>query len=1092
MQVYHLEETQSKAPLNVCFLLGFTRSEDPKVYNLYKGISLFFTRNRSGILQTYNTNILIWKQKHFYVFDPEPRNAELFYNEEGNSVVASMYDVSAIASMLLNRGKIGNWPFIISKITLKSVSSDNKDDGDSITSEFREESMYKIINTKKAVINASLCISDDCFGETKNKQGVAVATIALVYNNITPACSWHRKIVNKILHVANQFHIESVKDTTDKELCVENLRAFFTIGPLMIEIKVYANQFAGLMYRKSHCLFDELLQKFFFTHSSAIVEIDQYVLAIWHYRDVFYTFDPYSRDAEGYKVRNGTACVTMNTNLETLVETVLVNFNNRDFIFKIHCLKVVKINRDPTYGRYPQKLIDSEASIIENIQTSEKKAYKPQKVTVDRTEFATRTTEVDEELHASIIEIGSYIGSLEKKYIPNPPETTAEIIQAVRNVPVVEHKVIDLDSASLSDTQIEKPQPRPFCQGSYEFKGIEELVEPVEIPSDSGEEDEGDFDLDYLDLLGYTDNDRDGVSPSPQMAKRMLPRADQKVNTELLGLAELPKVILETNKPPRPHKKQMKYHDKVVLKQPSRYDDDTTKKTYFVKLPDDSEILYGSKNITQFGDEFEMAAPFVSAVAILMEQKYGLLKWTHRVIDTVLDYGWAVYSHADLKYTDAPKIILPQISIGQDNYSLTFNYLFDSLLVDSILKQSLSKLVFRTRDSCIIVTQDYSCAVFSKGRFYYMYDGFNCNLVGLGEGPENNGAACMMRFKGLQPLIDRFIFNKKRREIAEPTEATRFIISSVDVNELNPTDEPTKVPRPDSAFIYKTETERGKARPYFESNPAKVSRQSIRKIDPRETSFTKNRVGYHCRTPYYVLEGSQCLEKRNEGEGEVKACHFVGVCAMIGIFGRPIKQWDTQRVDYVLETGKKLFGYVDKISFADKRNITNLLFDKHFYDVIVKRLIISNQKKKFIASVQLLLIKNRFLLLQFPNCCFVLYRGVKLLHLFDPYGTGETPKACWIKFDDLSKLVEYININVKFPSAYDFYTIYISRLKKASKKDKLAYKLHTTNVKRKKKHKRTKTIYEDEDWLLVYPIPWSRMKKELACGKARGKTYFQI
>lgn len=60
-------------------------------------------------------------------------------------------------------------------------------------------------------------------------------------------------------------------------------------------------------------------------------------------------------------------------------------------------------------------------------------------------------------------------------------------------------------------------------------------------------------------------------------------------------------------------------------------------------------------------------------------------------------------------------------------------------------------------------------------------------------------------------------------------------------------------------------------------------------------------------------------------------------------------------------------------------------------------------------------------------------------------------------------------------------------MKKAPKCRRLEYKLRAEKVKKAKakKEKPIKVLHESEDWLDVYPIPWSRMTKELACGVPR-------
>ena len=69
------------------------RSEDKMVYNLSKGLKLFYKRHRAGILQTYDVNVLIWKEKHFYFYDATPRMNDMIPDPKGAARLANFYDV---------------------------------------------------------------------------------------------------------------------------------------------------------------------------------------------------------------------------------------------------------------------------------------------------------------------------------------------------------------------------------------------------------------------------------------------------------------------------------------------------------------------------------------------------------------------------------------------------------------------------------------------------------------------------------------------------------------------------------------------------------------------------------------------------------------------------------------------------------------------------------------------------------------------------------------------------------------------------------------------------------------------------------------
>ncbi|GLV36900.1 uncharacterized protein CBL_02265 [Carabus blaptoides fortunei] len=1023
-------------------IAGFIKSEDPKVFNLLK----------------------------------EPRTQELYTTENGIAVLATFYDIPSILVMLLDRGNLDNWPFIISKISIKKISSTTKPitDTDSISSDYTEDKLYRIINQEKAVLNGSICIEDECFGESKNRLGYASSIISLVYSHITPPSAWNKKTIDKILYVSNQFYLEWQKLYPEETMDLANIPAFFTVGPITFEIAIYANQYAGLMYQKQNCLFEELLVKFFSSNTSAIVQIDKYILAIWKNRDMYYTFDPYARDTEGFRSLAGTAAVNMNINISTLVQTVIRNFTVKTYIFKINILKVVKINRDPEFEKPPRGYFNSEASLLDTLPLTNKT------ITIDDTECAMRTTELDEPLGASLLEIGSYVGSLDMKYVTPVPRTLSKIVTKF-TAPHPE-KIYDLDSPSLSETQIDKAKPGPLRENSFEFRLLEEIKrEEIEV-DELGDLEEGVFDyvreIKSLEVTTIKTIMEMKDEITQQGKDYEIFYASAQVNTDLIGITPLPRVVLEPNKIPiGPTGRTPGHQDRIVCEEvPITQSQELAKDSNFILLPDGSEILYGAKNIAQLGEDFDVISPFVSIVAVIMAKKYTLNTWSKEVVDAILDYGAALQKNVDVKFPKVPKIKLPRIVIGCNAYTVTVDYMFDSLLESSILETCLEKLVFSNRESAIIVTDIYSCAVFLKRHLYYMFDGFGCNLVGFGSGPDNAGMACTFRFKTLHHLVSRFFYNKKQREIYEPTEAARFVISTVDIKTIWP-ESKEKIPRQ-----HKLDQPQSR----FESNPQSIHKGENGEEEPEKKQ--KNVVGYHTKGKYVVIEGSSGLGERTEDDGQVKPCHFINLCAMIGLLNRPIKSWDTKRVDYVLDMGQTLFNYIDNTNFAEKRNIQNLLLDKHFFDILVKRLDIQNpvNRKNLTVALNHLLKKNKYLLVQFPNCSFVLYDCGKNLHLFDPYGyKGEKAKASWIKMENTKSIVKYFkHRNLK--ENFYFYTVNISRIERASRKKQIEYRLRVTNVKKEKPVKKPKILHEDEDWLQVYPIPWSQMKNNLASGACRG------
>lgn len=73
-----------------------------------------------------------------------------------------------------------------------------------------------------------------------------------------------------------------------------------------------------------------------------------------------------------------------------------------------------------------------------------------------------------------------------------------------------------------------------------------------------------------------------------------------------------------------------------------------------------------------------------------------------------------------------------------------------------------------------------------------MFDPFGCNEVGLGEGPTNEGAACLMRFKTVHDMVRRIAHNKAKRDEGEPYKFARFVLSSCVTTFIPPVPYPKK------------------------------------------------------------------------------------------------------------------------------------------------------------------------------------------------------------------------------------------------------------------------------------------------------------
>lgn len=93
------------------------------------------------------------------------------------------------------------------------------------------------------------------------------------------------------------------------------------------------------------------------------------------------------------------------------------------------------------------------------------------------------------------------------------------------------------------------------------------------------------------------------------------------------------------------------------------------KETNFKDLPDGTQIVSGTKNISEFGQDIEFIAPFVCIMAAVVAKKYGIVTWTGDIVDYILKCGNELYGASKLRY-DQVNNILSQRQILFDFYSL--------------------------------------------------------------------------------------------------------------------------------------------------------------------------------------------------------------------------------------------------------------------------------------------------------------------------------------------------------------------------------------------------------------------------------------
>lgn len=243
----------------------------------------------------------------------------------------------------------------------------------------------------------------------------------------------------------------------------------------------------------------------------------------------------------------------------------------------------------------------------------------------------------------------------------------------------------------------------------------------------------------------------------------------------------------------------------------------------------------------------------------------------------------------------------------------------------------------------------------------------------------------------------------------------------------------------------------------------------------------------------------------------IKPCRYVSIYALLLAVRHPLNNWNHRFVDISIEQGKNIFSNRND---SENLEISTEIIDKilvsdSFYNIVVEtvrskpirfksvhtetirsetkrpetvRPQTERPRKKFnlLDALKYCIPKNKYLLVQYPNCTFALINEhEKGIFLFDSYSSMEkaesvvdggstveteneekvdenpnddeanknpsppkqtkkkieTKNAAWILFSDLMQLAEYIEERVmpveNSPSAFVFYTVFVKEIEKA-------------------------------------------------------------
>ncbi|XP_059053560.1 uncharacterized protein LOC131847886 isoform X2 [Achroia grisella] len=1114
-------------------IVGYAMSLDPTVYNLCRGLKVFFKNNRAGILLTRVLKVVIWKDRIcYYIFDPAGRDSSAYSNfSNGYSAIINVKDLVSVAEVLLARSVLEDQKFVLAAVKVLKMFDEKCDEDFESDKELTqaEKAMmgYRILNENCAIVNANMHFGDKCFEDAKYRQALAIAIVAITYAKISPPNTWFSKTLDKVLRLGNKLFVDCSHPKVMIDLTIDNIPNEIIMGPYACEIIIYRERVKGQLFTTKECLLNiKTGLEDFFSHeyNSGILQFNNYSLAIWRQKDMFYLFDPYPRTNDGLRsVKTGRACCLMLLNTETMASVFTKNW---DYLaattqFHIHAFKVLKLKK-----RQPKmqivctlsdeqlpgaKAISKRKGLSLNQAQGDGKEVIHEILPADNIDFKPAVPQVDEEKMGDII---SLVDSIQEDYIPPIPLRYKKVCPEP-----LEERVVNLDSPTVSVTQVVPPWPKPRDK-TNEPPEPDPDPEPTPPPTppmlpeeEEGEEEE---DEDTTKRKKEEEERRKAEEEARRKAEELPPPlpppppSPQPEPEVLLAPIQMAEDEVQTMQPVHVDRQILLSEDacyRFKLRQLRKKttpplaetelegspSEELLKPSNFKDLPDKSQIVRGLSAITDTNAVDIL--PFCAIMAIVTSYKYSINTWTSGIVNFVVDTAKKLHTNKLEKFQVAPVHVIPKIAIGHQAYQANIDVVGEGATWQ--LENALSRKYFLKYDRGMITTSNYSCAFFKRNGLYYLYDGSSCNPMGIRD-ENNKGKACFLRFSTLHDLVSRVLYNKDGR-----TEDQQFILSRILVRRLL-TEPRMKLPED---YDYNTGLPKSKkSRPSIVSSGKDSEKKSS--IDSLELKSQAS-IGYQQVEGSYRIEGTTSLKDRKPNS-DIKSCHFVSLIAMLMAAMHPIRTWDHIMVDMCIEKGLEIYEKATNLNVCEKRVIKNIILDGKFININIKKIIVVNEnpEKRIEQYLKAVLRRLRYIIIRFPQCSMVICQTDGYYHLFDPYPPpSEEPQsktdaieyfdnnkvveskkasavATWTLYRSMEALTRRIGkvISGKSVDNPEFYTFELTSVKPAPRHSALNYRLSplfkpedNPNLPYLKRRRVRPIIDEKMYWLNVESIPWSRM-----------------
>ncbi|XP_013112017.2 uncharacterized protein LOC106090394 [Stomoxys calcitrans] len=1025
--------------------------------NIYKALTLYFSKYNACVLCSKNLYLLIWKRCRnvFDIFDPNGRGENCERNfERGKCAHISTNFVEHLVHLIVNLSQTDmEGDFKLYQILLVSFGK--------LLQSVAKKPFAKNVHKIWTVVNESFALIPGCnnglfqpSSALVPNPSMLISVMAILYSLIERPNVWKPDTIDELIRLGTAYHKSlrrKLKLKDNQHVHITDLPDKYVLGTYKASLKKDPFFYNGTLSEYCQKFSDSLLscglsELFHENWEAALIQIDNSVLSVWRDNELFYVYDAFRRgkvgqvlDPDDY-MSKGVAVLQMHSSFDSLLRVLCekalhMRRGGKFFIHAINvgCIKPL-MDGKPRKLRYPKLKLTPQAH-MGGEATNDEDAEGDRE---DDTK-ASKKMEKSKKDKKKMLKVCSIESLKEHERLP-----------AYDNVDVVEGLVDDVVGNIICLF------PEPTVARPKLYKSATQVL----LRSDK----------EYLEQLKYMvqhDQDYDNVNASFPTEKPE---------------DELPTVTLEQ---------------------------ELTIASNFNGLSDGAWVIFGSTALPRRVEEQTKVRGLISAVvAVALTSRYNISTWNSALIDYALNatetFGndFQVYQYT-LGMVLSGKI--PSLSLGRRNYRFKVQKVFKSDLEKTLRQALLENLVEYNR--LLVICQRFSCTIVKRYNFLYMFVGYPVNSVGYRH-CKGKGPACLLRFAELDTLIRRIEYGCN----PQGCDVTNYVVMPLKVYDITSDNfsryrqwpakmeqrmyeealhERKRLDESKKSKLEFLESELQKETERLEDfRNSKTSRRSkktnlqayhvetvesdaktadVSEQQDHESSQTVIPEGYvrnsskhtiagkstkasshECPPPrpllygyrlrekdyLYKIQGSKFLQRRAECLlDEVKPCFFASTLAILYAIVRPHNQWTSQRVDQVIDSALILSDHIENASASFEKIIKHVSVDDYTFDIWIKTFepkgLVGNLAQNLERATKL----RKQMLLHTANCTYAVYKD-DYYHLFDPYPSmeildnipgggaskphrdvvlkeirryGERNTASWILFADAESMVHYMD-----------------------------------------------------------------------------------